>query len=137
MWTFLDSNIFLYAAGGPHPTQEPCREVLRKVSTGQLDATTSTEVVQELLYVLTRRKEPAKARELARLVLSLFPDMLAVTPDDVAVAVELLDRYKHLPVRDAVHAAVMLNHRIQRIISADVHFDQIAEISRIDPGAGA
>jgi uncharacterized protein len=133
MWTFLDSNIFLYASGTEHPLREPCREVLRQAAAGQLDATTSSEVVQELLYVLTRRKCGNKGRTLAKLVLSLFPDILPVSGDDMQLAVDLLDRHQELPVRDAVHAAVMLNHRIPQIISADRHFDQVPEITRIDP----
>ena len=43
---FLDTNVFLYAAGGEHVLREPCRRILRNVV--DIDAITSSEVVQEI-----------------------------------------------------------------------------------------
>lgn len=49
---FLDTNVFLYAVGAAHPLRELGQNVLRRVTNGDLLATTSTEVIQEILYVL-------------------------------------------------------------------------------------
>ena len=46
MRVFLDTNIFLYAAGGPHPERAACERVLRRVADGSLEATINTEVIQ-------------------------------------------------------------------------------------------
>jgi len=104
------------------------------VADGHLFATTSTEVVQELLYVLDRRGRGADGIRLSRRVLLLFPELLPVSPQDIGVACDLLERYTDLSVRDSVHAAVMINNGIVTMISADRHFDSIEEIKRIDPG---
>jgi hypothetical protein len=56
MPVFLDTNVFLYAAGAPHPQKEACVRVLQRAASGQLVATTNTEVVRELLYVLDRKQ---------------------------------------------------------------------------------
>jgi predicted nucleic acid-binding protein len=37
-----------------------------------------------------------------------------------------------LGVRDAIHAAVMLNHDVQKIASFDEGFDRIPRIKRLD-----
>ena len=37
--TFLDTNVFLHAAGRPHPLKEACSRVLGKVADGSLDST--------------------------------------------------------------------------------------------------
>lgn len=130
---FLDANVFLYAAGRAHSYREPCRRVLRRVERGALPANTSVEVVQELLYVLWRRGMARQGTQLARNVMDLFPEMLPQTRSDLREACDLLDRHSGLTPRDAVHVATMRSHGIETIISADVHFDEVEGIQRIDP----
>jgi predicted nucleic acid-binding protein len=133
MQVFLDTNIFLYAAGGSHPLREACAKVLRRVADGSLDATINSEVVQEALYVLTRRGRREDALKLADHLTSLFPDLLAVTRDDVVGACELLRRYPRLSVRDAVHVGTMLRNGLETVVSVDSDFDQVSEIRRVAP----
>ena len=35
---FLDTNVFLYAAGGEHPLKAPCGDILTRAANGDLDA---------------------------------------------------------------------------------------------------
>ena len=135
MAVFLDTNIFLYAAGAPHPQKEPCVRVLRQLADGTLVGNTSTEVVQEIIYVLDRRQRRQDGIALARRVVALFSDILPVRQVEMVRACDLLDRRGTLSVRDAVHAATMLNHGLTTIISADLHFDSLQDegIQRIDP----
>jgi hypothetical protein len=135
MQVFLDTNIFLYAAGAAHPLREPCAKVLRRVAEGSLGATINTEVVQEILYVLTRRGRRNDGLKLAGHLTALFPDLLAVTREDVMQACELLRHYPGLSVRDAVHVGTMLRNGLKTIVSVDPDFDQVAEIRRLAPGA--
>ena len=130
---FLDTNIFLYAAGGEHPLKAPCANIVTRVGDGALNAITSTEVVQEILYVLARRKLRAEGVQLASEVMDLFPDLLPVTPADMQHACRILQDHPNLPVRDAVHCSVLSTHDITRIVTADTHFDEIPGIQRIDP----
>ncbi len=135
MRTFLDTNVFLYAVGGPHPEREACRNLLLRVEGGSIEATTNVEVVQELLFVLTRRRRRREALKLASDVVSLFPDLLPVTREDVTTALDLLQQYQHLTPRDAVHAATMLQNNVATIISVDEDFDEVREIRRVAPGS--
>lgn len=130
---FLDTNVFLYAAGGDHPQRGPCQDLLHRIAAGQLQATTSSEVVQEILYVLTRRGLRREALQLGRNVLQLFPGMLEVGAREMAAACDLLESAPGLPPRDAVHAATMLTHDLSAIITADEHFEQIPQLQRIEP----
>ena len=66
MPVFLDTNIFLYAAGGPHPEREACIALLRRVSDGSMDAIVHAEVVQEVMFVLVRRGRLRDGLRLAR-----------------------------------------------------------------------
>ena len=133
MTTFLDTNIFLYAAGGHHPYQRPCQQILRRVAGGELNATTSSEVVQEVLYVLTRRGLRTQALTLARNILAVFPALLEVGAGEMSAACDLLESMPDLPPRDAVHAATMLTHGIATIITADTHFERLTKVKRIAP----
>ena len=130
---FIDTNIFLYAAGRDHPLRAPCQTFLQQVIAGELAAVTSSEVVQELLYVLTRRGLKTEAVTLANQVLQLFPGLLPVTREDLDATCEILQATPAVSVRDAVHLGTMRNHGLERIISADHHFDSIPGIERIDP----
>lgn len=133
MRVFLDTNVFLYAAGRAHPEQEACADLLRRVADGKLDATTNSEVVQEILYVLVRRGQRDDAITLARHVSALFPDLLPVTGQDMDRACDLVARYPKLPVRDAVHAATMIGSGLKQLVSVDEDFDQVREIRRVAP----
>jgi len=135
MSIFLDTHIFLYAAGAPHPLRDPCAKVLRRVADGTLETTVNTEVLQEILYVLTRRGRGRDAPTLARHVASLFPDLLPVVREDMLTACNLLQQYPRLPVRDAIHAATMLRNGLKTIVSVDSDFDQIPQIQRLTPSA--
>jgi predicted nucleic acid-binding protein len=133
MRVFLDTNIFLYAAGQDHPQRDACVAVLRRVADGSIEATANSEVIQEILYVLVRRGRAGDGVALARNVSALFPDLLPVTGEDMRRACELIERYPKLPVRDAVHAATMIGSGISQLISVDEDFDQIREIRRVAP----
>jgi len=133
MRVFVDTNVFLYAAGRAHPKRDACARVLRKVAEGSLDATVNSEVLQEILYVLSRRGRREDGVALARNVAALFPELLSVTREDMDMAFELALRHPLLPVRDAVHAGTMLRGGLKRVISVDEDFDQIPEIERVDP----
>lgn len=109
--------------------------VLERVAAGSLEAATNSEVVQELLFVLTRRSQPREALRLAARVIALFPDLLPVTRGDMLLACDIVAQHPRMPVRDAVHAATMLNNGLKTIVSVDSDFDQLPAIQRILPAS--
>lgn len=74
---FLDANVFLYALGADSPYRADCRAVLQTVGAGRLDAITSSEVLQEILHVRSRRVNVTDAasavRAAANLVARFYP----------------------------------------------------------------
>lgn len=130
---FVDTNVFIYAAGADHPLREPCAAILRSSLTRNLDLRTSVEVLQELLYRHLHVGQVDKGVEMCGEILTLLDPVLPVHPADLRLAMELLGRYPGIDSRDAVHAAVALNNGINQIVSSDRHFDRIKDIVRIDP----
>jgi hypothetical protein len=131
---FLDANVLLYAVGADHPEKASCQALLKRIAAGAVAATTSVEVVQELIFVLARRGRIADGVRVAEDVLALFPAMLPVTGADMKLACELLKRYAHLRPRDAVHVATMKNNAIGTIASSDGHFDGVPGVERVAAG---
>lgn len=130
---FLDSNIIMYAIGGPHALKSPCQRVIELVEQQQLHVVTNTEVIQEILYRYTAINRRALAVETGNLVMDIVEETFSVTADDMRLAGLLVHKHAQVNVRDAVHAATMIQHRVRSILTADRHFDQFTQLRRIDP----
>ncbi len=131
MKVFIDSNVPMYVAGRDHPNKPPARRFLDRVRTGGVRACTSTEVLQEILYRYHALDRPDLAGKVYDLFVETCPEVLPVTLADTDRARALLDEHPGLPVRDAVHAAVMAGAGLVHIASFDRHFDDLEEVGRI------
>ena len=128
---FVDSNVPMYVAGRDHPLRAPARRFLERARAGEVDLCTSTEVLQEILY----RYAALKRRDLAGTVYDLFvqlcPVVFPVTLADTDRARAVLVAERAIGVRDALHAAVMLNNGVSQIATFDEEFDDVAGVTRI------
>jgi len=137
--TFLDTNVFMYAAGADGPYRDPCRRILVASVRSGLQAATNTEVVQEILYRYRRTAEASMAVHRARQACAVVAAVLPVEDDDLRRAMEILERHEAVGVRGAIHAASALRWRCERIVSTDRGFDLLAAegVVRADPVAFA
>jgi len=131
MRVFIDSNIPMYVAGRDHPNREPARRFLDRVRTGEVEGCTSTEVLQEILYRYAALRRLDLAGEVYDLFVQLCPVVFAVTLADTDRARAMLSRSSPVGVRDAIHAAVMLNNEITSIATFDSAFDRVTGVSRV------
>ncbi len=133
--TFLDANVFMYAAGAPHPYKSPCVRILSDVEMGTLVAAINTEVLQELLYRYSHIQMAGKGVKLCRDILKYPLTVLPITEADIRLDVDLYDTYRvtGLGPRDSIHVAVMQNNNITRLFSADKDFDHLGFVNRLDP----
>jgi predicted nucleic acid-binding protein len=129
----IDANVFLYAVGRQHEYGEPCRSVLSQILTGRIAAATDSEVLQEIMYVYRRQQRVADAVEVTRRAGLLARHILSVDGRIIFAACDLLDAYRHIDTRDAIHAAVVLENDLEGIISTDRGFDSIPSVTRFDP----
>lgn len=131
MRVFVDSNIPMYVAGRDHPLREPARRFLERARAREFEACTSTEVLQEILYRYVALKRLDMARQVYELFVQLCPVVFPVTLADTDRAKLLVCDRPHLGVRDAIHAAVMLNNDVGHLASFDSGFDRLREIKRL------
>lgn len=118
MRVLLDSNIVMYAAGQPHPSKEPSLAFLGRAHSGEIQAVTSTEVLQELLRGYRRLGRPEVAREVYALTLQVCREVFPVTVADTDACLELLQG-SGTSVPDALHAGVMRNNEVEFVASYD------------------
>jgi len=133
---FLDTNVPVYATGRPHPLKEPCLEVLTLVASNPDAFVTDAEVLQELLH----RSLALRRAEAGRAVVAEFAELMRgrvepVYAEDVESAALLSQAYPAGSARDLLHLAIMTRLRVDRVVSADMDFDAVAGIERLNPGA--
>ncbi len=132
---FLDVNIPMYAGGKDHRYKESCAWIMTQVADGNLAVATDTEAIQEILYRYGAIKHWKIGVAMANSLMQLVPEIYPVDLEDVRRAVDLFQEYgpKGITARDVLHAAVMMNRGLARIMSTDSHFDLIEGITRVDP----
>jgi predicted nucleic acid-binding protein len=129
----IDANIFIYARGQAHPYRDSCRRLLAAVNAGRQVANTDTEVIQEVMYVYWYRRREDVGLRYADTLLRLFRNAFAVDHGILLEARSVLGAHRRLDPRDAIHAAVVMKHGLEGIISTDRGFDAIPGITRFDP----
>jgi predicted nucleic acid-binding protein len=97
---------------------------------GKVDACTSTEVLQEILYRYASLGRLDLARGVYDLFVDVCPIVLGVTLADTDRARDLVCGDIGPSTRDAVHAAVLLNNDVEWIATFDAGFDEIPGIRR-------
>ena len=133
--TFIDANVPMYAAGGAHRYRVPAREVLGLAALHPRSFMTSVEVLQELLHRYLSPGQWVAGREVLHGFAALMRSRVEpVFAQDVDEAMELAEDHQRINSRDLVHVAVMRRLGLERIVSADRHFDEISGIERLDPG---
>jgi len=130
---FVDSAVFMYAAGGDHPMRDPCRRIIDRISDGSIDGVTSAEVIQEIFHRFLSIGRLDHGATLAERTQDLMAPVLPITHALMRRVPLLAGRYPALAARDLVHLATCLHEGISEIITPDRGFDQVAEVRRIDP----
>ncbi len=131
MKIFIDSNVPMYVAGGAHANREPARRLLDRVRSGKVEGCSSTEVLQEILYRYSSIGRLDMASEVYELFVEICPVILSVTLADTDRARDLVCAGTGVSARDAVHAAVMLNHSVEWIATFDAGFDRVSGVRRM------
>lgn len=129
--TLIDTNVPMYLVGADPVFKSRARRLLDRAANARERLVTDAEVFQEILhrYVAIGRHD---AIEPAFNVLrEIVDEILVIDGRVVDRAKSLVLGYRQLSARDAIHAAVMHEHGIVRIMSFDNGFDALPRLTRI------
>jgi uncharacterized protein len=107
--------------------------LLERVASGEVAAAIDAEVLQEILHRYRALGRWDDGRQVYDLTRRLFPMVIPVTAAILDRARRLLDADPTMMARDALHAAVVLEERLDAICSYDRDFDRIPGLVRQEP----
>lgn len=127
---FVDSNVPMYLVGAAHPHKADAIQLLESAISATEPLVTSAVVLQEILHryvAIGRRDAIQPAFDALR---NVVDDVLSIEASDVERARALVSGLADLSARDALHAAVMERHGIERIMTFDRGFDSVPGVRR-------
>jgi uncharacterized protein len=131
----LDTTVLIYAKGADHELREPCRSLISAIAAGNVDATTSVEVIQEFVHVRARRRARADAASLGRDYFDLLAPLLTVSGSELRAGLALFEAGQRLGAFDAVLAAAAIAAGASAIVSADSAFADLPGLVHVVPDA--
>jgi predicted nucleic acid-binding protein len=129
----LDTTVLVYAKGADHPLRDPCRNLIAAIAEGELEASTTVEVIQEFVHVRARRRGRADAAALGRDYADLLSPLLTVIPGDLTAALAIFERQGALGAFDAVLVACGARAEVSALVSADTAFAGLADVAHVTP----
>ena len=129
----LDTTVLVYATGGEHRFREPCRRLVQAISRGELEATTTAEVVQEFVHVRARRHGREDAAALGADYAELLSPLLPVTAGHLREGLRLYRDSDRLGAFDAVLAAAAIAAEAGALVSADAAFADVDALAHVEP----
>ncbi|MDE0232219.1 MAG: type II toxin-antitoxin system VapC family toxin [bacterium] len=116
---FVDTNVFMYAVGRPHPLRNAAREFFLECQRNHTPLCTSAEVLQELLHAYV----PVSRQPILDAALSLIArhrvEVWPLELEDVTLARQLFDQFPTLGARDLCHLASCRRRGIKEIKTFD------------------
>ena len=135
---FLDTNVVLRDLTGDDPAKaRACYELFQRVQRGDEELFTTESVAAEVAYVLSSPRGPYRLAH-AEIASRLHPILAlrGVRLPQKQVCLRALDffaRHDGLDIEDALALAHMERLGIDEIVSHDRDFDDIPEVTRIEP----
>lgn len=117
--TFVDTNLFMYAVGRPHPLRDPAQQFFVEANRIGTPLCTSAEVLQELVhaYLPVARFQTLDAA--MALIRRSRVEVWPLEEEDVTLARQLHEQYSSLSPRDLCHLASCRRRGISRIKTFD------------------
>ena len=131
----LDTTVLVYAKGADHPLRDPCRRLITAAVGGELDVTTTPEVIQEFTHVRARRRGDADAAALGRDYAELLAPLLVVDRLQLDRGLRLFESVGGLGAFDAVLAATAIDAGADSLVSTDRAFAVVDELEHVFPDA--
>lgn len=129
----LDTTVLVYAKGADHPLRAPCRDLVQAIGDGEVEATTTVEVIQEFVHVRARRRGRDDAAAIGRDYAELLSPLLSVTREHLRRGLVLFEQNNGLGAFDAVLVAAAADGAAAALVSADSGFAATSDVPHVFP----
>ena len=116
---FVDTNVFMYAVGRPHPLRAPAREFFADSNRRRVPLCTSAEVLQELAHAYLPVGRIGTFDAALDLVRRAGVQVWPLEEADVTLARELHEQHTGLGARDLCHLASCRRRGVGEIMTFD------------------
>ncbi len=123
---FVDTNVFMYAVGRPHPLQAPARAFFLESQRNAIPLCTSAEVLQELAHAYTPAGRLAAFDSAMVLASRSGVEVWPLEEGDVALARRLHEQHPILGARDLCHLASCRRRGVSEIMTFDQNLSDAA-----------
>jgi predicted nucleic acid-binding protein len=127
----VDSNIPMYLVGAAHPRKLDAQRLIENALARGERLVTDAEVLQEICHRFAAIDRRDAIQPAFDAILGIVDDVLPVDRSAAEAAKDIVLRYASLSARDAVHAAIMVRHGIERIMTFDRGFDGHPGLERL------
>ena len=126
---FVDSNVFMYAVGKPHPLRSRARDFFTESFLNSTPLCTSAEVLQEMLHAYLPARRSDVFDDAVALIDRAGVEVWPLEAADVTLARQLRAAHPTLEARDLCHLASCRRRGVDRIMT----FDQLLGAAGLDP----
>ena len=117
--TFVDTNVFMYAVGKPHPLQSPAQQFFDRSLRNGKTLFTSAEVIQELMHVYLSTGRLHTLDSALELIDKAGVEVWPLEEEDVILARQLHSANPALLARDLCHLASCRRRGVREIMTFD------------------
>ncbi len=123
---FVDTNLFLYAVGRPHPLRDPARDFFVEANRNGSPLCTSVEVLQELVHAYLPAARIETLDSAMALIRRFRVEVWPLEEEDVTLARKLHEQYSGLSPRDLCHLASCRRRGVSQVKTFDQAFHAVA-----------
>ncbi len=127
----IDSQVFMYLVGAAHPNKVDAQRRLETLVADRARLVTDAEALSEILHRYTALDRRGYIQLAYDALLGVVDEVLPVERATLERAKQLVLQYPTLPVRTAVHVAVMQLREIDTVLSFDPAFDRVPGVVRL------
>ena len=116
---FVDTNVFMYAVGTPHPHRQSAIEFFVNAQRTNAQLATSAEVLQELMHAYIPVARYQRLEAAMTLVDEAVFEVWPLEKEDVTLAMQLENQHRMLSSRDLCHLASCRRREVSDMMTFD------------------
>jgi len=130
---YIDTNLFLYLSEKKSSFYLESVELIRHLKNDRTLILTSSESIQEIVYVSQKMKKLSYGLKTIEKVFEVIDELLSINKKTINYYLDLVIKHSTSDSRDSLHVATCIENKIGTIITYDHGFKKFKEIKVFTP----